>query len=283
MSDLFWHKKDNDSFFSKICVKETNKFNSFSENYSLYLEKWHSLSHPSMINLDNYKVLFSQDENQITCLINLKNINSFLHHYNLSTPTPVPKMHLIEKLFILYQTIDLAIYLNENAIDSQFWDLKNMLHHSSIICKWFPLPPGVWLENNNSTFSATLVHFAFDLFDILLPKTSHEWDELERQQFFPHEWSLFFQECLKDNNYFENHPDEIKKIAKFIFFQSWIYTNSVRFCMRDKELKNAEYILLERLRNLLKIEDNQSNILDIFSLTPKDSWDDYFLLITNYF
>jgi len=53
--------------------------------------------------------------------------------------------------------------------------------------------------------------------------------------------------------------------------------------MRDKALTHDEDTLLQRLRALLKINDNQSDILDIFSLTPKDKWDDFFSLILKYF
>ena len=280
MSEVHWHKKDKSTFSSKVYLEDIDQFNDFIQNYQSYLINWKGLSHPSLLELRRFELVPSQSEKIITCHISVQQV--YIEHYCFEASFLTSK-HLIEKLFILYQTIDLAKYLNDKRINIQFWDIRNLLHHTSNNCKWLPLPPGLWVEKNNYTFPAALAYFAFSLFEIPIPNTTHEWSELERKLFFPHEWTLFFQECLNNSQFFDNSHDQLQKIAKFILFQSWIYTNSVNLCMRDKALTHDEDTLLQRLRALLKINDNQSDILDIFSLTPKDKWDDFFSLILKYF
>ncbi|ETR65310.1 MAG: hypothetical protein OMM_14456, partial [Candidatus Magnetoglobus multicellularis str. Araruama] len=228
--DSSWNQLNDNCFASKAIINNQNQAELFLGKYSQYIDTWRSINHPALLHLEDFTIKTAQQEKNIVCSANIQFIS--LDHYQ--NYKKIKNMYLVEKLFVFFQTIDLAKELKRLNIDNQLWNFSCLYLHSSNNCKWLPVSPGAWNESNLKTFTNSIVSFALALFDIPFPKGIHEWNELERQLFFPKEWSLLFQDALQSDGYFVNHIDTVIHIIRFVLFQSWIYTNSVKFSMRDR-------------------------------------------------
>ena len=236
--------------------------------YESVLQQWQTLVHPAILRIDDFSVSFREFDGD-KCILESSILPAGISHFKPSN-IMLSSLSTFEKLFIVRQTIDVDLYVQQNSFNL-LWEMPRLYIHQTGISGWLPpLPNDLKESPDASSKKEGMIRFLFALFDLEVGEVKN-WRDLQKEAKIPWEWGAFIEYYLAAK---VDAQIDIIKVFSFVFYQSWLYTTANRLGMKDKLLTRNAYDMLYQFGINLGLSDNEIQALNIIAQQQNPSWED---------